>query len=358
MQNSPVAPPASSSETATSLVPLLSALLRRRTRISWLDWLPIIAADAESPGTWCESFANIGPDDQCHLLDVLLQPGSGSFADILLISLAANAEHIADEQVRQNLLHDVGSAWERIGQNLQASTLHRDALVADKTALRKRCGQSLDLTTEIARTEVEIAALRAQEFEVDEEFTRLHGLERERREWQRCRAVLSLFDVEQAQEQVAQLRAEMEQSQQRREELQHSIQSLDSQLTTIRPGVLELEAQYTSLTKELSSLEQQRTVAAETVAQAEASLAEVRATLVSAQTRKNELETTLRSVKAEADGLAQQGKQWSTQCEHERARLEDLKRHADAAKRHDITAKIAEVFQLLPNDRPDDQFTT
>jgi len=73
--------------------------------------------------------------------------------------------------------------------------------------------------------------------------------------------------------------------------------------------------------------------------------------------QQNELDGTLRSVEAEVAALEQQGKQWSVQCERKQVQLEDLKRHADAAKRHDITAKIAEVIQLLPNDRPDDQFT-
>lgn len=357
MQNSTVAPPPSAPGTATSLVPLLRALLRRRTPISQFEWLSVVTADAEAPGTWCDAFGSFSPDDQCHLLDVLLQPDSGSFADVLLVNLASNAERIADDQVRQTLLHEVGSAWERFGQKMQASAFHRDGLIADESALRERYGESLNLAKEIVRTESEVAALRAQEFEVDEEFTRLHALEREQREWERRRSVLSLFDVEQAQKQVAQLRAEMEQSERQRAELQQSLQSLQSQLAAIHPQVDELETQQSNLSKEVASLEQRRTTTEKSVVQTQATLAKAQADLASAQSRDTELQTTLRSVEAEVTALAHQGEQWTAQCARERSRLEQLKHHADAANRDDISAKITEVIRLLPNDRPDDLFT-
>jgi len=341
----------------TSLVPLLRALLRRRAPISQSEWVSVVAADAEAPGSWCEAFSSFSPDDQCHLLDVLLQPDSGSFADVLLVNLAGNTERIVDEQVRQTLLHEVGSTWERFEQKLQASAFHRAGLIADESALRERCGQSLNLAKEIARMEAEVAALRAQEFEVDEEFTRLHTLEREQREWERRRSVLSLFDVEQTQQQVAQLRAEMEQSEQQRAELQESLQLLQSQLAAHRPQVEALEAQHSDLNKEVASLEQIRTTTEKSIVQTQESLAKAQTDLASAQSRDTELQTTLRAVEAEATALAQQGEQWTTQCARERSRLEQLKHHADAANRDDISAKIAEVIRLLPNDRPDDLFT-
>jgi len=287
MQIQSVAPPSSTLEAAPSLLPLLHAFLRRRTPITRMEWLPIIVADADSPGTWPAVFGSLNPDDQCRILDVLLHPDSGSFADVLLIHLAANAGQIADEQVRQTLVHEVGTVWGRFEQKLRASTHYRDALTSDKSALRERGDQSLDLAAEIATAEVEVAALRAQEFETDEKFTRLHTFEQQQRELERRRVVLSMFDVEQAQEQVASLRQELEHSERLREELQNSLQSLEADLEAVRPQVVELEERQTTLTTELSSLEQRRVRADKSVADTEVSIEKLHLALASTQTRNN-----------------------------------------------------------------------
>ncbi len=342
-----------SPQSSAPLTNLLGALRRRRNSIAWSEWLPIITLDAATPGTWFHSFNALPVDEQCDVLDLLLRPDAGPLSNVLLIGLAAQADQIEDEQVRQTILHEVASAWEA---SLDAVKHQLKSLKSNVSNFQKRESEAFDLAANILESEGELAELRANEFEMEEAFSRLHALESNCQDLERRKRTLALYDFKKSEERVQTLQSELEQGEVERAELESAIQSLDTDLKRLRADVDSAKVRQTVLQPEVAGLEAEQNELRSSVADAQALITQLRDSNATARARKKELEAEQQTLQTQADNIAAETSEWTTKCNRERERLEQLQRDAESAQRTDISDKISEVFQLLPADRADEGF--
>lgn len=346
MQNSPA-------PNTSVLTDLLSALRRRRTAIAWAEWLPVVTLDAETPSAWLRAFCALSADEQCEVLDLLLRSDAGPLSSVLLIKLAANVDQIEDEQVRQTILHEIASAWERAHDAIQHQ---KNSLKSGANTLSKRDAETLDLAASILQLQSELAELRANEFEVDADFSRLHALESSCQDLERRKRILDLYDFEAAETRVQTLQSELEEGEIRRAELQSAIQSLEQDLTQLRADVQEATQRQAVLQPQVAELEAEQAELRSSIAEATTSIEQLRGSNVAARARRKELETETQTLQTQADNIEAETNEWRSRCNRERERLEQLQQDAESAQRIDISDKISEVFQLLPADRADEGF--
>lgn len=338
---------------SSALTDLLNALRRRRTAIMWEEWLPVVTLDAEMPGTWLRAFRALSADEQCEVLDLLLRSDAGPLSGVLLIKLAANVEQIEDEQVRQTILHETSPAWDRAHDAIQHQ---RQSLKLRASNLSNRDAETLDLASSILQIESELAELKASEFEVNADFSRLHALESSYQYLERRKRILDFYDFDAAEKRVQTLQSELEEGEIKRAELQSAIQSLDQDLSQLRTDVQESTEQQTTIQPQIAELEAEQAKLQNAITEATTLIEQLRSSNAATRARRKELEAESQTLQTQADNIAVETSEWRSRCTRERERLEQLQRDADSAQRIDISDKISEVFQLLPADRADEGF--
>lgn len=333
-------------DVSPDLLNLINSYFRRSDQIGWLDWLPLAEIAAESPEKWVAAFNTLSVEKQYDYLDLLRDSHAGPLADTLLAILAQSALEISDEQVRDFILEDAQKAHDRTAQRLQVLAERVLPLKEQVAWAEERLTKGFDLGQEITRLEAKLAELRARECGSDEEFARVHALEREIIRLETRRRILASYDTNGRIRYREELQAEVEAHSQRKDALERTIAEQIVRRDTVRREVAGLLAEQETIQAECDS-------GVNRVTTLSAAVEQLKHAAASAKAEVERIRLEHSSLLAEIERQEHNKRESRTYIEHSRTKLEDLQREAAQSGFSQVEAKIREVYSLLPPDQAD-----
>jgi len=328
---------------------LALALLSRDAPLDWRDWLPLATEAAHAPEQWALAFRTLTLERQFDLINLFCQPDAGPLADALMGLLASYIDDTLDENIRQLLLNADEETQDRHGARLRVLKDRYEILNSTLAANRQRLSPEFDLGLEIARLQGDLARSRQQEFVQNERFTRIHSLEAELLRYETRRRILERYDLAGREAHLTELRAEIDAQEMRKRELETSISQTIGHRDTVRREAEMQRAQLETLTADLTAQEQ-------ALARAQAGSAATLNAIAQNEAEWQRLRDELVGIAAEQARLDENNRQLTALAQTHRAKLEELRAASAQAGAQEVSAKIAEVYALLPRDGADPGF--
>ena len=328
---------------------LVRALLCQRTRVGWLQWLPLAIIAAEAPQVLARTMDQLDLEEQYGLLALLGERGAGPLAQLVTLSLAESVDAIREPMIRDYLLEDGIAA-------LNALLAAADGLRANAEALARQVGvrQSLlagsfDAASESARFRGELLILQRQVEHGPETVRQACALQRQVHLLEVQRAVLAHDDVDALSRRRAEFQRELDERTGRRRELDEELRSLGESLDQLRrqqQQVEQLRGEEDRLREDLRRSQ----------AGHDAEVARAKEETERSRAREAEQQAELARLRQERATLGEQADRSLALLASERQALAELRAAAEAGGHEEILRRMRELYVALPGDQADAVF--
>lgn len=324
----------------------LRAVRGASVALDWSTWVAVAGTATAHPQDWVAAVQSLSTDDQFHLLDLMRRDEAGPFADHLLLVTARSANEFEDPQVREFLLGDAQEAADRTVDFMEQQREGMRRLVGQAV---ERSAGAMEAAVEVVRLEARLNELRIAE--IDTDYEQVHELERQISQLERFQHALESYDragrtalKEQLDQTTAALRAQ-------RSALESAIAEAIAERDQAQDASDTSAAQLAALQSEVEQLRTRQVADAATVAQLSETIAElgVKSNRLRAERSRQEAE------------LAAQEQAWQALREavaQDAARLQELRQSPAAQADQQISKLVQQLWQLLPADLSDPEFSS
>jgi chromosome segregation ATPase len=334
---------------AASLSAQLSALVRQRAPVEWMQWLPLASAAAESTHLLGEAFQSLHLEDQYLLLGLLSQDDAGPLAHLVTLALARSADHIQDDMIRDYLLEDAVPALARAVASLERLQFSVETLTRESSAISEVMSEEFDVAGAILRHHQQLTKLRRREGDGPAELHELCALVREVCRLEAERAVLSRYDEASLRSQRDEVLGQLEVVRREKQELDKELEAVTKDLEERRRELHRAQEDQRERTRQV---EDQRG----RIAAMERDSGSLQQEIDGSKRREVEMQADLSRLQNERSELGGQSDRTLALLSSERRALNEIRAAASAGGHEQVLLRLEELFCMLPDDQADSTF--